>query len=517
MKKIFLGFLLCFVMLCLSSAVSATEQVELSVGRILAEQGDSVLVPITLDSNPGLAFLRLNISYDSSRLAITGTASAVRGTALAGLSYIGVNEDTYRRNPFRVMWYGTLVSNDRSVGTLLSIEFAVLSDAPAGEAYVYVTVDEEDSLGQGGVAVAVSTTAGGVIIIGDDSDVEQEQPPVTPTPTPATPPELPVTPPIEPTPTPPPHSPDEPETNAAQPPVAPPPTPRPPRTPSAVSPIAATPRQVDMVELPQNIRDIAYDFPVYIVEIPGEEQTRVLMSAPFTRNPDTLPETLVAYSISVDGTVDLVIPSLYDEVQSAVKLLGYTNRLYMVAPNFVEFADVLGGGWYFNAVAFVAARELFSGIGNNLFAPQSTMTRGMFVAVLARLDGADISLYTDSPFYDVTITQWYGQAIAWAANAGIVGASNVFRPAASITREEMALIFANYLAIRDFPLVESAVYEFYDLNLASPAMRDAIQTMRRYSIIVGIGDNLYNPQGEATRAEVSQIFTNLVRAIVGLS
>jgi len=32
-----------------------------------------------------------------------------------------------------------------------------------------------------------------------------------------------------------------------------------------------------------------------------------------------------------------------------------------------------------------------------------------------------------------------------------------------------------------------------------------------------VGGNLYSPRSYATRAEVAQIFTNLVRAIVGLS
>jgi hypothetical protein len=196
----------------------------------------------------------------------------------------------------------------------------------------------------------------------------------------------------------------------------------------------------------------------------------------------------------------------------------------MVTSNHFSFADVPTEQWYYRAVTFVAARELFSGIGNNLFAPSSTMTRGMFVTVLSRLDGADVSQFDESPFLDVDIDNWYGQAIAWAAMDGVldggilpVDSHDTFQPYAYITREEMAVIFANYLSTRDFPLVELDVPLFYDLDHASPWARDAIQSMRTHSIISGVGGNLYNPQGEATRAEVAQIFTNLVRAIVGLS
>jgi hypothetical protein len=222
--------------------------------------------------------------------------------------------------------------------------------------------------------------------------------------------------------------------------------------------------------------------------------------------------------------VELVIPSLYIEEQSTMRLLGYTNEFYMVASNFVEFSDVPQDSWYFNAVTFVAARELFSGVGNNLFAPQTTMTRAMFITALSQMENIDFSVFDTSPFTDVDISRWYGSAIAWASTAGLIDAGilsgnepGIFRPNDNITREEMAVIFANYLAIRDFPIVEIDVVEFYDLNQASYWARNAIQSMRSHAIIGGVGGNRYNPQAYATRAEVTQIFTNLVRAIVGIN
>jgi hypothetical protein len=251
---------------------------------------------------------------------------------------------------------------------------------------------------------------------------------------------------------------------------------------------------------------------------------RVLMSVPFERRDNSMLEALVAFRISTEDESELIITSLYDEATSEVRLIGYTGELYMVAPNTISFADVAPGAWYNRAVTFVAARELFSGVGNNMYAPQSTMTRAMFVAVLSRLDGVNSANYVASPFSDVGIGTWYGPSIAWAFSEGIIdegilhgSAAGEFRPSDEITREEMAVIFANYLALRDFPLVSLNVPQFYDLNEANPWSRVAIQEMRQHAIITGVGGNRYNPQHFATRAEVAQIFTNLVRAIVGLS
>jgi len=144
--------------------------------------------------------------------------------------------------------------------------------------------------------------------------------------------------------------------------------------------------------------------------------------------------------------------------------------------------------------------------------------------VLSRLEGISAADYSTSPFTDVAIGNWYGAGIAWAFSEGIINEGILqgspaghFRPHDDITREEMAVIFANYLSARNFPLVRKDVPEFNDLNEANPWSRVAIQEMRQHAIISGVGGNLYNPQRNATRAEVAQIYTNLVRAIVGLS
>ena len=45
--------------------------------------------------------------------------------------------------------------------------------------------------------------------------------------------------------------------------------------------------------------------------------------------------------------------------------------------------------WAKDAVEFTSSRELFSGVGNNAFGPDLSMTCGMVNTVLARLAGAD--------------------------------------------------------------------------------------------------------------------------------
>ena len=538
-KKTLSGLLFCvFCVVAFSVPMFAAEETSITIGHATAERGAAIVIPITLDSNPiGIAALRLSVEYDASRLEIANASSVVRGNALGTLSHTGVNEDTYRRNPFRVLWYGTMASSDMSVGNLISIEFSVLDNAPLGDAVINVTVEYRDAFSQGGIPLEVSITQGGITVR------EQEPPtipniptPVPPTPGQPTPPEQ-----LPPQTTPPPaettqpeYVPEEdtqeeyvseedipeeyvpeddiPEENAyetantnVQPPLFLGP-------PASMPPVIIARRLENTVDLPQSIIN---DSPVFVAE--SMEQARVFLSMPFAGYFGMLPEALVSYRINENA--ELVILSVYDEEQSLMRLLGYTNKIYMIASNFMEFTDVPQDSWYFSAITFVAARELFIGVGDNLFVPQTNMTRAMFVTALSRLDG--ITDFNTSHFLDVDIERWYGSAIAWASEEGIIdagilsgGASGMFRPNDYITREEMAVIFSNYLAIRDFPILESNVQEFYDLNQASYWAQDAIQIIRSSSIVHGVGDNRFNPQSNATRAEVAQIFTNLIRAII---
>ena len=65
------------------------------------------------------------------------------------------------------------------------------------------------------------------------------------------------------------------------------------------------------------------------------------------------------------------------------------------------FTDI-AGHWAKDAIEYVTDKALFNGTTATTFSPNEGMTRGMFVTVLGRMAGADISAYnTQSQFADV--------------------------------------------------------------------------------------------------------------------
>lgn len=91
-----------------------------------------------------------------------------------------------------------------------------------------------------------------------------------------------------------------------------------------------------------------------------------------------------------------------------------------------------------------------NGVGGGLFEPNGETTRAMLVMVLFRMAGAPDMAGRESSFTDVSADSWYGAAVIWASENGIVNGigGGLFDPDTSLTREQMAMMlyrFAGYL------------------------------------------------------------------------
>ena len=105
----------------------------------------------------------------------------------------------------------------------------------------------------------------------------------------------------------------------------------------------------------------------------------------------------------------------------------------------VNFKDVKNHGAS-EAIKFVVKKELFNGISVSRFGPDETMTRGMLVTVLWRLDNKPAT-GNATDFADVDINAYYAEAVAWANARNIVlGKSKTeFAPNELVTREQVAV------------------------------------------------------------------------------
>lgn len=112
------------------------------------------------------------------------------------------------------------------------------------------------------------------------------------------------------------------------------------------------------------------------------------------------------------------------------------------------FADVPNGVYYTEAVAWMRAAGLTTGVGgSNRFEPDTQLTRGQMAAFLWRYHG-EPSGHPPHGFSDVSGGVYYGEAVAWMKATGIttgVGGSNRFEPDTRLTRGQMAAFIWRYV------------------------------------------------------------------------
>ncbi len=173
------------------------------------------------------------------------------------------------------------------------------------------------------------------------------------------------------------------------------------------------------------------------------------------------------------------------------------------------FADINIEDWFYNAVMFAYENNITSGISETEFAPQGKVTRGQFITMLCR--AYDIPEMTGDNFDDCGDT-WYTGYLAAAKQLGIsngVG-DNKFAPEKEITREEMVTLIYNYL--KSVGKVDETANEtsFADDDMISEWAKSAVAFASSNGYVNGKDNNMFDPQGTATRAELAQIFYNIL-------
>ena len=155
---------------------------------------------------------------------------------------------------------------------------------------------------------------------------------------------------------------------------------------------------------------------------------------------------------------------------------------------------------------------MFIGTGENQFSPNMTMTRGMFITVLGRLASVNAERYTTT-YNDVDPEQYYAGYIGWAQKTGILEPSRSIHPDDPITREDTAVYFARYLKQIGITADITDVEPFADDDKISASAKESILTMRKLGIILGRGQNDFDPDASSTRAEICAMFNRVIKLL----
>ncbi len=201
----------------------------------------------------------------------------------------------------------------------------------------------------------------------------------------------------------------------------------------------------------------------------------------------------VAVIVHEDGTEEIVKDS--NPTKDGVQLTVDGSATIKVIDNSKNFRDTRDH-WSRDDVNFVASREIFNGVGNNLFGVGQLMTRGMVNTVLARLAGVDTTPKNDQ--------KWYEVGNEWAKTNGISDGTN---PEASVTREQLATLLYRFAGA---PKVNGSL-QFNDANQVSEYAQNALLWATQNGIMNGVGNECIAPNADAQRAQVAAMMARYLK------
>lgn len=208
------------------------------------------------------------------------------------------------------------------------------------------------------------------------------------------------------------------------------------------------------------------------------------------------------------------------------------NSVYTVLKTGEVQFDDMERHWARADVAMMASKLIVQGMTTSTFAPDETITRAEFAALLVRSLGLSVSgsgrASSELPsFADVASDAWYASAIQAAAAAGLIEglSEDRFAPDAPVTREQLAVLMARAIAFAEQSAVLAAqsaaadpldangdsLQPFLDRHAISDWAADAVAEAVSAGIMTGVdGGSRIGPKEPATRAQAAVMLKRLL-------
>ena len=167
----------------------------------------------------------------------------------------------------------------------------------------------------------------------------------------------------------------------------------------------------------------------------------------------------------------------------------------------IPFNDVAKSDAYFDAVKYVYDHQIFNGTGAESFEPLTVMNRAMLVTVLWRMCGSPAAEQS-AGFADVAADSWFGPAVAWAAESGLVNgySETQFAPLDNLTKEQILTILHRWAGTP-----EPAGEQEYDLADTQEYAMNAVTWALENALVSGDAPEGLQPRSPMHRAAVAEV------------
>jgi len=189
--------------------------------------------------------------------------------------------------------------------------------------------------------------------------------------------------------------------------------------------------------------------------------------------------------------------------QALLALAQYAKLTEQTVPgtSYAGYADAADiSAWAADYVRKATVYGLMEGVEAQMFAPQATLTRAQFVAMMLRLEGEQpAAAGAAQTFIDVPADSWYFGYIEKAQTLGLVDGlgGGIFAPNRAVSRQEMALVLARAFALTT--PAPAGAEPFRDLGEALPDAVSAIGAVYAGGYMEGDEQGRFLPRAFVTR------------------
>ena len=177
-----------------------------------------------------------------------------------------------------------------------------------------------------------------------------------------------------------------------------------------------------------------------------------------------------------------------------------------------QFTDLDDTHWAFRSINSLCEIGVVDGFTDGSFRPNDNITREQFIKMIVTAFKWETDNVSDVPaFDDLTIEHWSNSYINTAKNKKVITGmgNNMFGVGSNISRQDAAVIIYRSAKVKSIILKEKRA-EFADNAQISDYAIDAVGALVASDVINGMGNNLFCPEENLTRAQAAKIIYGLM-------
>ena len=171
---------------------------------------------------------------------------------------------------------------------------------------------------------------------------------------------------------------------------------------------------------------------------------------------------------------------------------------FVEAGDELSFVDVAKSDYYYDAVKWAVDNGVTTGVTDTIFAPGNPCTRAQTVTFLWRAAGMPQAANRVNPFTDVSVNDYYYEAVLWAVENGITGGTTAttFSPNATCTRAQVVTFLWRYSKedASILPMFTDVAEGDYYYGAVAWAVENGVST--------GVTDTSFVPGNPCTRGQI---------------